>query len=335
MSVINFSGGRNHVLALTGRLYRNLRAALRPCAIFLVLWALPVGLFASALLMLAGELNNASELEFFLAAPEFVAVSLGFFLLCFVLERVAPYRSQWNRLGRAEANDWWLYVSALGPAEFLARSLAFAGSAWLIQNLQVWPWPLHSIEVGSLWPAHWPFSIQLCLALLSFDFVYYWYHRLSHDAGFLNCILWRWHRLHHTPEYLIAQKSFRHSFPEWGVDVLLHTSLFLLLGVPAQVVLTLYAITIPIGVLSHANLAVPYLPILGDWLNLPDTHRIHHDRELRGGMSNFSAFTMVWDHVFGTYISPRDYTPEVLGLHVNTQEESIAERPLSLWVSFM
>lgn len=335
MSVINFSGGRNYVLAFTGRLYRQARAALGPFAIFLVLWALPVGTFASALLTLAGELSNPGQLELFLAAPEFVAVSLGFFLVCFALERVAPYRAQWNRLGRAEAHDWWLYVSALGPAEFLARSLAFAGSAWLMRDVQAWPWFLSPIAVGSLWPEGWPFWIQLLLAFLIFDFVYYWYHRLGHDDRFLHGMLWRWHRLHHTPEYLIAQKSFRHSFPEWGADVLLHTSVFLLLGVPEQVVLTFYAITIPIGVLSHANLAIPHLPVLGDWLNLPATHRVHHDRELRGGMSNFSAFTMFWDHVFGTYVSPREYTPEALGLHADGQEEPIAERPLSLWVSFM
>lgn len=353
MSVINFSGVRNHVLALFPYLFRAVRRGLpgwRPFLNFLVLWIIPVGLFATALLALAGDLRGAPELEIFLAAPEFAAVSLGFCLVCFALERCAPYRAEWNRLGRSEANDWWLYLSALAPAEFLARTLAFALCAPADHGaggIAVW------LGVGAGWPTSWPFMIQLVMALLVFDFVYYWYHRLSHRDGFL----WRWHRLHHTPEYLIAQKSFRHSFPEWGADVLVHTLVFLLLGVPADVVLALYAITIPIGVLSHANLDVPNLRWLSDWLNLPGTHRVHHDRELHGGTSNFSAFTMIWDHVFGTFVSPREYEPAALGLHAlpstgtalaesaagkqaaagghATGEPPIPERPLALWASFM
>jgi sterol desaturase/sphingolipid hydroxylase (fatty acid hydroxylase superfamily) len=154
-----------------------------------------------------------------------------------------------------------------------------------------------------------PLLLQIGLGVILFDLVYYCYHRASHRVGWL----WALHRLHHSPERLTVTKGFRHTFPEWGLDVVLHTTVFTLVAMPPRVMFWVYAITIPIGILSHANLGGKILTWPANALNLPATHRIHHDRASRGGFSNFSAFTMLWDHVFGTFVSPGRYEPERLG----------------------
>ena len=286
---------------------------------FIVLWFVPVAAFAYTCGAVVGDVNVGQTVRIFLSSTELLCITLGFFGVCFALERVAPYRADWNQFGRAERNDWALYFLAVIPSEVVARALVFAVVPWLVAQSPVSP--------SHFWPDSLPLWVQVALGLLCFDFAYYWYHRLSHEHEWL----WAWQRLHHTPEYLIASKGFRHTFVEWGADIVLHTTFFALVGMPPGVIFWVYAISMPIGILSHANIGVPNLPGLAAFLNLPGAHRIHHDRDLLGGgLKNYSAFTMFWDHVFGTFVSPERYTPRSLGVTEYDVPENIGQ----LWFSF-
>ncbi len=307
-------------LSLLRGVRKSVTGGVHAVVYFLLMWALPVAVFAACCASLAGDVRQGPAVRDFLASPALFGLILAFYAFCFALERGAPFRSEWNQTGRPEANDWGLYLLAVVPAETLGRSLVFACTAWIMALRP---------ESGlfAFWPAQWPLWLQVGLGLLIFDLVYYWYHRFSHEWNWL----WACHRLHHTPERLVVSKSFRHSFPEWGLDIVLHSSVFVLTGMPAEVVFWLYAITIPIGFLSHANIAIPMATPFASIFNLPQTHRIHHDRELRGGLKNYSAFTMFWDHVFRTYESPSRYQPARLGI----ADYSVPENLGSLWFSFL
>ncbi|MCR9142650.1 MAG: sterol desaturase family protein [bacterium] len=290
---------------------------------FILLWAVPVAGFALIFAVLAGDIQSPgadSRIRAFLVSTELLLLIVAFFAFCFCMERVAPYRARWNRAGLAEVHDVALYFLAIVPAETIGRMLVFIVVPWVLLLIP------ESLQ-AALWPRDWPLWIQVGLGLLIFDFVYYWYHRLSHTRDWL----WAWHRLHHTPEYLVASKGLRHTLPEWGADIVLHSTAFALAGMPPIVIFWLYAITMPIGILSHANIAVPNAAGLAAIFNLPGTHRIHHDRELRGGLKNFSAFTMIWDHVFRTYESPARYRPRKLGV----DGYSVPENLWRLWFSFL
>lgn len=299
---------------------KNVTVGARSAGSFLLLWVLPVLGYILVCHALVGDTRDGPAVRSFLESVNLLYVTLGFFALCFLLERLAPYRSDWNRLTRSEANDWGLYFLAIVPAEAFARALLFAGVPWILMHLPVSPF-------YSFWPHGWPLWLQVVLGLMLFDLTYYWYHRLSHT----NRWMWAWHRLHHASEYLVTSKGFRHTFIEWAMDIILHTTVFALAGMPPVVIFWLYVITNPIGILSHGNIAIPNLAGLGHVINLPRTHLIHHDRDLRGGMKNFSAFTMVWDHVFGTFVSPALYCPERLGV----AGYSVPENLWHLWLSFL
>ncbi|MEQ9362755.1 MAG: sterol desaturase family protein [Leptospirales bacterium] len=285
-----------------------------------MLWVIPVLGFALCCAALAGDVRQGANVRAFLTSTQLLCLMVGFFVFAFLLERFAPFRPEWNRLSRAEANDWAMYFLAIVPAEALARMVVFAAAPWLLTFVSVQLNP-------TFWPRAWPLWIQVGLGLLLFDLAYYWYHRLSHYWSWL----WDWHRVHHTPDYLVASKGLRHTLPEWAGDIVLHTTVFALAGMPPVVIFWLYAFTIPMGVLTHANIALPNPAGLGTILNLPQTHRIHHDRDLRGGLKNFSAFTMFWDHVFRTYESPERYSPQVLGMAADWPGENLRQ----MWFSFL
>ncbi len=263
------------------------------------LWPLAVALYACFYMSVIDDNAGPAAVR---DGIEPALLTLIFLLLTLAWERAMPYRRRWNRLGRREFQDWLHYFTAVLPAESLGRHLAYAVVPVILW--QVLP------DHGGVWPREWPVAVQVVLGILLFDLVYYWYHRLTHTK------LWLWplHHLHHTPRYLIVTRGFRHTFPEWGLDVLLHTSAFLLVGMPDRIALWVTAVTLPIGILSHANVRLPVPAIIPRIFNLPQTHRVHHDRSLHGGLSNYSGFFMIWDHVFGTFVDPGRYRPKRLGI---------------------
>lgn len=281
----------------------------------IVLYFILVTGFALAYTRLAFALPEPAK---FLSDPWIGLSSLWLVLIVIALERLLPYRKDWNVLRVNERNDWLHLVFALLPSEVVGRSLALMAVLALRDFLPVFQ--------NLPWPTDWPFALQVLLGMVIFDFLYYWYHRAMHTVPWL----WPIHRLHHTPENLTVTKGFRHTFAEWGVDVFLHTLVLTLCGVPTAVFVWIMAITLPITLLSHANLALPPARPLEWLLNVPTVHRVHHHQDLRTGNSNYSAFFMLWDHVFGTYSDPALHPPEKLGI-----ARPLPERFVAQWLSFL
>lgn len=150
-------------------------------------------------------------------------------------------------------------------------------------------------------PAHW------LVALVAYDFLYYWAHRLSHRSSFL----WAGHAVHHQPRELNLSVLYRAP-----VAALVQTfPLYLLLAV-AGVPATMYA---TVAIVVHASMfwlhtrLIPDLGWLARVLNTPSLHRIHHSSALEEGTRNFGGLFSIWDRLFGTYRAPVG-EPESFGI---------------------
>lgn len=151
---------------------------------------------------------------------------------------------------------------------------------------------------GSPWP--W------LIAFVLIDFSYYWWHRLSHEVGFL----WAVHVVHHQSEDFNLAVALRQAVGSVWTILPFHLPLALL-GVPTQVFLTVDAASTLYQFWIHTEL-VGKLGWFERVFNTPSQHRVHHAVNPRYLDRNYAATLCVWDRLFGTFQEEEE--PPVYGL---------------------
>jgi len=107
--------------------------------------------------------------------------SILFLVTCICLETLIPFRKDWSFWkDKQSVNDIVLYLFN----SFFLFKINFI----LINFIE-----RHHLSF-SFWPTQLPIFIQLLLAFIVFDFIYYWFHRLSHTIYFV----WMFHAVHHS-----------------------------------------------------------------------------------------------------------------------------------------
>jgi sterol desaturase/sphingolipid hydroxylase (fatty acid hydroxylase superfamily) len=133
------------------------------------------------------------------------------------------------------------------------------------------------------------------LCFVGVDFLYYWFHRLSHEVN----AFWAAHVVHHqSEEYNLAvalrQGAFQSSF-SWVFYLPLA-----LIGFPPVMFLTVSSIDTLYQFWIHTR-AIGRLGPLEWALNTPSNHRVHHGRNPKYIDRNHGGILIVWDRLFGTY----------------------------------
>lgn len=177
----------------------------------------------------------------------------------------------------------------------LLHFLAYAAATiWLVLPLLRW-----ARETLGLLPiaADGPMAWLACL--LCMDFCAYWLHRTQHTVRWF----WVGHSVHHTaPEFNLTVG------PRMGVLDNLDRIPFLMvpaiLGFHAEMIVLCYALIELWSFWTHTQW-IPYLrwvPWFEWFFNTPNNHGLHHGRNAVYRDRNFGEFTMVWDHLFGTFV---------------------------------
>ncbi|TKB77761.1 MAG: sterol desaturase family protein [Nitrospira sp.] len=261
---------------------------------------------AYPIVLLSSVWGNLSLMEaeagFLLAT--YLPVTIGTLLIIW-LELQMPYRALWKPSGKEVAEDsmFLALVHVLWP-KLLAMGVAFL--LFDIWSARDWP-------TSAWWPREWPVPVQTIMMALMVDGTRYWLHRLSHEWG----SLWRFHAVHHSPHRLYTLNVGRFHPIDKGLQFLLDSLPFIIMGVPPAV-LSLYFVFYAVnGFFQHSNVDVK----LG-WLNYlmsgPELHRWHHSMWLQESNNNYGNHLIVWDWLFGTRYLPPDREVEALGL-VNRQ----------------
>jgi len=243
-----------------------------------------------------------------LALAQGVAVSVILPSVLFVsivwvalLERVEPYRRDWNR-ARGDLLADALYLPTTAAVAALVRpAVATAGvgvAGWL------------SARFGAgLWPAHWPLLAQLLLSWVVVELFAYWPHRWLHEVPWL----WRLHATHHSPERLYWLNATR-AHPLEHVFRSCFNMLPLALAGAGPELLALQAITdAVVGLFQHANVDIRLGPLNYVFSAAP-VHRWHHSRSRAEADHNYGDNFIFWDLVFGSYYRPQGREVEALGI---------------------
>lgn len=164
--------------------------------------------------------------------------------------------------------------------------------AWAALQLGVYAWLFAHARLVTL-PTAW---LPWVVAFVGVDFLYYWWHRLSHEVN----VLWAAHVVHHSSEdYNLAVALRQAVLTSW--TALPFYLPLALIGVPPAVFALTHALSTLYQFWIHTQLVGRVRgPI--DWvLNLPSHHRVHHAINPRYLDKNYGATLIVWDRLFGTY----------------------------------
>lgn len=203
------------------------------------------------------------------------------------LERVLPYNRAWRHADVDLPAD-----IAHAIVNLAVMHLAVLALAGLRQGFR---WE------GVRWPDQWPYLAQVFLAGAPLDLSLYLVHRLSHRYGFL----WRLHSIHHASRRLYWLNGERrhplHAALMAGPGLIVLG----ILGAPALVVGGWFAILAVHLAFQHANFDYR-LGELKRVFGVAEIHRWHHRERFEDAQVNFGEFWLVWDHLFGTFLLPRE-----------------------------
>jgi sterol desaturase/sphingolipid hydroxylase (fatty acid hydroxylase superfamily)/uncharacterized membrane protein YhhN len=154
---------------------------------------------------------------------------------------------------------------------------------------------------AALWQndAFWTSPAGWLLALIFYDFLYYWNHRLGHEVG----VLWAAHVVHHQSQHYNLSTALRQpaSYALLGWVFYLPMALA---GVPPVVFAVVGLIDLLYQFWIHTE-QVGSMGRFDRWFASPSNHRVHHAVNDRYVDKNYGGILMLWDHLFGTF-EPED-----------------------------
>jgi sterol desaturase/sphingolipid hydroxylase (fatty acid hydroxylase superfamily) len=153
--------------------------------------------------------------------------------------------------------------------------------------------------------SHW---FTWVLALVLYDFCYYWLHRMGHERT----ILWAAHVAHHQSEDYNLTTALRQTSTGFLLGWIFYLPMFLV-GIPAAVVVTVGSINLIYQFWVHTQ----HIPKLGwyEWLFVtPSNHRVHHAQNDMYMDRNYGGMFIIWDRLFGTFQEEREEEPVVFGI---------------------
>ncbi len=136
---------------------------------------------------------------------------------------------------------------------------------------------------------------SLPVAMVAWDFLYYWDHRWMHEVR----LFWANHVSHHSSERYNLSTALRQPWSGF-----LTSWVFLpmpLLGIPAHHVIKAGQINLLYQYWIHTE-AIDRLPKPVEAVfNTPSHHRVHHGANPQYLDKNYGGILIVWDKLFGTF----------------------------------
>src|SRR3979411_3328605 len=214
--------------------------------------------------------------------PNYIALPLPFF---FLLIGVELWVARKRRAAVYRLNDALVDLSC-GITQQIC--VVFFAAALLGAYVFVYErFRLVSFPGGSPWP--W------VIAVLAVDFIYYWWHRLSHEVN----LLWAAHVVHHQSEDFNFAVALRQSLTTSWTSFPFYIPPALR-GVGLVPFATATALSLLYQFWIHTEL-VPRLPRFELLFNSPSAHRVHPGVHAAHLDKTYGRPLLIWDRLFGTF----------------------------------
>ena len=232
--------------------------------------------------------------------PEPTLYAIPFFLLTLALEPAVLRKVGTTRpVAGYEKRDTNASLGmGLGSVFFVgAMNLAtFAIAKWM--------WQHRLTDLGSG-------ALGWAVAMIGWDFSYYWDHRVEHECR----LLWACHVNHHSSRHYNLSTALRQPWTPFAG--LVFFPVWALLGVAPWMIMVSQGLNLIYQYWIHTEVVDRCPAWFEAVFNTPSHHRVHHGSNPEYLDRNYAGILIVWDRLFGTFEPER--APVVYGLTKNLE----------------
>ena len=239
-------------------------------------------------------------------------VFLGIYLTAIIIEVVY---SLYAKKGLYNINDSLVNIS-LGIFAVINRAITLG--IWIALWTYLYQFSFMKIE-ESLWS-------WLLLFFLN-EFVYYWFHRLSHENKFM----WAVHVNHHSSEKLNFTTAARVPF----FNLILHNLFWiplLFVGFHPLMIFTVENISFLFAFIQHTEI-IKKMPYIDYIFNTPSHHRVHHSTNDEYINKNYGNTLIIFDRLFGTFKEEKDGVLNKYGILNNIKTYNLYKVIFHEWIT--
>ena len=225
----------------------------------------------------------------------FIPYAIPVFLLLIVIEL---FWGWWKGNNTYRVNDSINSLS-LGllstVTKFVFLNIGLLVFSGIEENYAIWAF--NSSSIG-----HW------LLAIMLYDFLYYWFHRVSHERQFF----WGSHVVHHQSEDYNLSTALRQTSTSFFTTWVFFIPCFFL-GMP----ITMYVSIASAHLIYQFWVHTQHISTLGflEWFMVtPSNHRVHHAQNPDYIDKNYGGLLIIWDRLFGTFQKEHREQPAIYGI---------------------
>src|SRR5690606_3764700 len=148
-------------------------------------------------------------------------------------------------------------------------------------------------------------------AIAGWDAIYYWNHRLMHEARFM----WAIHVVHHSSQHYNLSTALRQPVAD-VLGTFVPYGALSLAGVRPHLIMQARALNLLYQYWIHTD-TIRTLGPFEEVFNTASHHRVHHGSNRRYLDRNHGSILIVWDRLFGTFEREDPSEPVVYGLTRN------------------
>ena len=146
------------------------------------------------------------------------------------------------------------------------------------------------------------------LGLLIYDFLYYWFHRISHERQFF----WGSHVVHHQSEDYNLSTALRQTSTSFLTTWVFFIPCFFL-GMPIYMYVSIATAHLVYQFWVHTQ-HIPKLGIFEWFFVTPSNHRVHHAQNADYIDKNYGGLLILWDRLFGTFEEDQEDQAPIYGI---------------------
>lgn len=139
-------------------------------------------------------------------------------------------------------------------------------------------------------------GFTLVLTFFTVEFVYYWYHRWSHEIP----VLWTIHHTHHSSLWFNFFTAGRLNWLGKFTSPFVYLPMVMVGFAPKLIVLIL-GVSLIYQLFLHTEMIQKIGFLEGKFFNTPSAHRVHHASNEKYIDKNYGGMLIIYDRWFGTY----------------------------------
>jgi sterol desaturase/sphingolipid hydroxylase (fatty acid hydroxylase superfamily) len=188
---------------------------------------------------------------------------------------------------------------------------------WLFRGVEIAVFHAAHERFNLGWIEDWSPTSQFIVALVGWDFCFYWLHRMHHHLG----ALWAVHVVHHEGDHFSLSLGIRNSWYSSMTSIPFFLVLAVI-GVPTEVFIAVGAVHYFVQFYNH-NGIVKKSGLLEYIMVTPSHHRVHHGKNAPYLNRNFGGTLVFWDKIFGTFQAELDDIPVQFGTNDHVATDNI------------